>query len=192
MSDPTAAKAAMRAAHTARRKQLRQDPERKAALDAAIVANTAACLAHFGALGTPVAAYSPLPSEPGPADFPARIAAHAHPVWLPISLPGGVLAWARHDSGSAPGALGIAEPTGPREDSGVLISCGLVVVPALGVDKQKMRLGKGAGYYDRALAGLAVPVAAVVFDHEVVDAVPHEPHDQPVDAVITPAGFWVL
>ena len=41
-----------------------------------------------------------------------------------------------------------------------------------------------------ALAGLGVPVAAVVFDEEVVDAVPHDSHDQPVDAVITPAGFF--
>ena len=55
-----------------------------------------------------------------------------------------------------------------------------------------MRLGKGAGYYDRALAGLHVPVAAVVFDHEVAEKVPHGQLDAPVDAVITPSGFFIV
>lgn len=55
-----------------------------------------------------------------------------------------------------------------------------------------MRLGKGRGYYDRALAGLEVPVAAVVFHNEVVDQVPHDHLDAPVDAVITPSGFFLV
>ena len=53
-----------------------------------------------------------------------------------------------------------------------------------------MRLGKGKGYYDRALAGLNVPVAAVVYDADIVDAVPCDDHDQPVDYIITPSGFF--
>ena len=48
------------------------------------------------------------------------------------------------------------------------------------------------GYYDRALSGLQVPVAAVVFDDEFVASIPHEAHDIPVAAVITPSGFHVL
>lgn len=60
----------------------------------------------------------------------------------------------------------------------------------MAVDKQGMRLGKGAGYYDRALAGLEVPVVAVVYDDEFLDAVPHDTHDVPVHGVITPTGFF--
>ena len=101
-----------------------------------------------------------------------------------------MLAWAQHGAADAAGALGITEPDGPRFTSNVLSSCGLVVAPALAVDRQGMRLGKGAGYYDRALAGLDVPVAAVVYGWEVMDAVPHDAHDQAVDAVITPEGFF--
>ena len=92
----------------------------------------------------------------------------------------------------APGALGIAEPVGARFNSNVLRSCRVVIVPALGVGRDGMRLGKGAGYYDRALAGLDVPTVAVVYEREFVAAVPHDPHDVPVNAVITERGVRLL
>ena len=179
----------MRAAHLANRRELR-GTERKQKLDQAIVAATLACIDDFNARGTNIAGYNPLASEPGPADFAAQLAAVARTPFLPISLPGGVLAWEQLGAADTAGALGITEPTGPRFTSNVLRSCGLVVAPALAVDRQGMRLGKGAGYYDRALSNLDVPVAAVVYDWEVVDAVPHDAHDQAVDAVITPEGFF--
>lgn len=179
----------MRASHAAARRDLR-GTERKRELDQAIVAATLACVDDFGARGSNIAAYNPLSSEPGPTDFATQLAAAARSLFLPVSLPDGVLAWAQHGAKDAAGALGIAEPNGPRFTSNVLRSCGLVVAPALAVDRQGMRLGKGAGYYDRALAGLGVPVAAVVYGWEVVDAVPHDAHDQAVDAVITPEGFF--
>lgn len=182
-------KQAMRARHTDGRRALAAETERKLRLDRAIVDSTLACIEAFGARGRNVAVYNPLPSEPGPADFAARIGAVAREVFLPISLPGGVLAWAVAGEARS-GALGIDEPAGARFTSNVLRSCGLVVAPALAVDRGGMRMGKGAGYYDRALAGLDVPVAAVVYDSEVVDQVPREAHDQPVDAVITPSGFF--
>ncbi|WP_301924825.1 5-formyltetrahydrofolate cyclo-ligase [Corynebacterium glaucum] len=177
------------------RSSLKRMPERKAQLDAEIVTYSITAMTHFGALNQPIAAYNPLPSEPGPADYAARLNAHAQNVWLPISLAEGVLAWAstpQDGQAERQGALGITEPQGPRFNSNVLRACALVIAPAMAVDKHGLRLGKGAGYYDRALAGLDVPVAAVVYDTEFVAAVPHEAHDAPVDAVITPSGFFPL
>lgn len=195
MSDPACAKREMRLAHTAARKRRAADPEAKRALDEAIVAHTLACIAHFEATGRGIAAYNPLSTEPGPADFAAQLAPHVSAVWLPISLPDGVLEWAQHKPSdldhASRGPFGISEPDGPRRGSEVLAGLGLVVAPALGVDTQHMRLGKGGGYYDRALAGLDTPVAAVVYDEEFVQHVPHEAHDVPVNAVITPSGFFV-
>lgn len=54
-----------------------------------------------------------------------------------------------------------------------------------------MRLGKGKGFYDRALKDFAPlpPVVAVVFEDEVLPSIPTEQHDHPVDAVVTPAGI---
>jgi 5-formyltetrahydrofolate cyclo-ligase len=50
-------------------------------------------------------------------------------------------------------------------------------------------LGRGRGYYDRALTAVAAPVVAVGYDDELVDAVPIEPHDQRVQAMLRPAGY---
>lgn len=197
MSDIAAtlsAKEEMRRAHLAARRELTAHTARKQALDEALVASTLDCLRQLGAVGANIAAYNPLASEPGPADFAAQLAPAARTVFLPISLSNGVLAWspAVLDDEGASGALGVVEPTGARFTSHVLHSCGLIVAPALAVDRGGMRLGKGKGYYDRALAGLDVPVAAVVYDEEVVHAVPCNDYDRPVDYIITPSGVFTV
>ncbi|WP_267207773.1 5-formyltetrahydrofolate cyclo-ligase [Corynebacterium sp. Marseille-P8863] len=189
MPTPTEDKRTLRARHTEFRRRLRRDAARKASLDAAILTNAVACIDAFGARGANISAYNPLPTEPGPADFAAQLRRHARSVFIPISLPDGVLAWSLADGATQPGALGVAEPTGARFTSRVLSSCALLLVPALAVDARGMRLGKGAGYYDRALAGLDVPTAAVLYDEEVIDTVPHDAHDVPVHAIITPRGW---
>jgi 5-formyltetrahydrofolate cyclo-ligase len=64
----------------------------------------------------------------------------------------------------------------------------MLLVPALAVDRAGNRLGRGGGYYDRALSGIRAQVVAVIYDDELVDAVPHEPHDRLVDATLRPLG----
>jgi 5-formyltetrahydrofolate cyclo-ligase len=76
------------------------------------------------------------------------------------------------------------------------------LVPALAVDRRGRRLGRGGGSCDRSLARLRgarpgepgvageaarpVLICAVVYHDEVLDEVPTDNHDQPVDAVLTP------
>ena len=66
---------------------------------------------------------------------------------------------------------------------------GIVLVPLIAFDRTGHRLGYGAGYYDRTLAGLrqAGPVLAVglAFDAQEIAEVPPSPNDQRLDAVIT-------
>ena len=71
-----------------------------------------------------------------------------------------------------------------------MCSADLVLVPALAVDQSGLRLGRGGGSYDRALArvGGQVPTIALVYDAELVPAVPAGPHDQRVRMVARPAG----
>jgi 5-formyltetrahydrofolate cyclo-ligase len=59
----------------------------------------------------------------------------------------------------------------------------------MAVDRKGNRLGKGKGYYDRALKEFPsqTPVVAVVYSHELLEEVPTEGHDHPIDAVVTPA-----
>jgi 5-formyltetrahydrofolate cyclo-ligase len=64
----------------------------------------------------------------------------------------------------------------------------VVFVPALAVDRAGVRLGRGAGFYDRTLplARAATRLVAVVRDDELVDQIPAEPHDVPMTHALTP------
>ena len=84
----------------------------------------------------------------------------------------GGLDWAAY-SGPAdlvPGVLGTREPAAARLGAGALAAAAAVLVPALAVDRRGIRLGRGGGYYDRALRLVAArtPVVALLHDGELV------------------------
>lgn len=144
-----------------------------------------------------VAAYHPLPDEPGGGKFLPALAeaVGSGNVYLPVSRPDGSLLWGTLASGLKPGAFGIVEPLGTADDglrdNSLLGECAAIFVPAMGVDRHGNRLGKGAGFYDRALAQEAAhcPLIAVVYDEEIYDTVPSESHDVPVQYALTPSGI---
>ncbi|MET8251447.1 5-formyltetrahydrofolate cyclo-ligase [Micromonospora sp. NPDC005197] len=138
-------------------------------------------------------AYVPVGSEPGGADLPEVLRSALPPdaeLLLPVLLPDLDLDWAAYSGPDALSAAGrgMREPTGPRLGVAAVTGAELVVVPALAVDRRGRRLGRGGGSYDRALA--RVPTAALtvvpLHDGELVEALPAEPHDRPVRAVVTP------
>ena len=70
----------------------------------------------------------------------------------------------------------------------------LVLVPLLAFDRAGGRLGQGGGYYDRTLAalrgqGLAPPAVGFAYSGQEVPRLPREPHDQPLDGILTEAGY---
>jgi len=73
-----------------------------------------------------------------------------------------------------------------------IVSPTLVLTPLLGFDRKGNRLGYGKGHYDRALADLRakgrVFVCGLAFFGQEVDEVPAEPHDIPLDWVMTERG----
>ena len=83
-----------------------------------------------------------------------------------------------------------AQPDGEAQGAESLKEADLIVIPALAASADGTRLGQGGGWYDRALMHRSpgVPVVAVVFDDEVLEPgiIPAEPHDVPVDAIVTP------
>ena len=99
------------------------------------------------------------------------------------------------DQRNADGSRNIRRPQEPDNDVDgpeALAEAALIIVPAFAVDEQGFRLGRGGGWYDRALRyrNPGSHVIAVCWPWEPTDvAVPHEPHDIPVDGVLTPEGY---
>jgi 5-formyltetrahydrofolate cyclo-ligase len=140
-----------------------------------------------------VAAYVPIRGEPGSLELLDTLRARGTDVVLPVALPTGSLDWARYDGLLVPAGYGLMEPAGGRLGPGALADVDLVLAPGLAVDRRGMRLGRGMGYYDRALAGLdSMPVVVLLHDGELVEGhLPAEAHDRPVTAVVTPMLGWV-
>ena len=76
----------------------------------------------------------------------------------------------------------IGEPVGDAVDASCLE---LMIVPAVALDPQRNRLGRGKGFYDRLLSTTSCPTIGVACDFQMVDEVPVEPHDRPLDCVVT-------
>lgn len=182
-----AAKAALRERVLAARR--RRSAADRAAAAAAVSTALLARLARVRVL----AAFVPEDTEPGAGRLPAAFTQLGARVLLPVVPETGTeLRWAVDTGRLVPGRFGIAEPVGPRLGPTAIGTAEVVVVPALAVDRSGTRLGRGGGWYDRALrhARPDAVVAAVVFDDEVVDRLPAFDHDRPVSAVVTPSGGW--
>ncbi|HZC26407.1 MAG TPA: 5-formyltetrahydrofolate cyclo-ligase [Actinopolymorphaceae bacterium] len=138
-----------------------------------------------------IAAYYSVGSEPSTRSLVFALWKQGHYVVLPVLLPDGELDWASYEGPDslAPGSRGLLEPTEPRRGADTVARADVVIVPALAVSRSGMRLGRGGGSYDRALArvGEQVPTIALVYDDELLGSVPSAPHDQPVRAVATPS-----
>jgi 5-formyltetrahydrofolate cyclo-ligase len=142
-----------------------------------------------------VATYLSVGREPPTTALLAAWRARGLPVLLPVVLPDLDLDWALDDGTRQPGVLrGVAEPAGPPLGPDAVARADVLVVPALAVDPQGRRLGQGGGSFDRALARARPDalVVALVHDDEVPDGpLPVEPHDRPVDVVVTPSRVLV-
>lgn len=186
--DAIAAKVALRAEFLARR-EARPAAERAAATAAV----TTALLRGLAGVRT-LAAFSPDPTEPGAGRLPAAFTQLRARVLLPV-LPAddGELVWAVDTGRLAPGRFGLLEPVGPRLGPTAIGAAEVVVVPAVAIARTGVRLGRGGGYYDRALRHVrpGARLVALVFDDELVDELPAEPHDRRVTAVVTPSGGWL-
>ena len=149
-----------------------------------------------------VAVYASLPDEPGTGALRRGLRALGVRVLLPVVLEGTevpTLDWALDTTELQPtGVLKLPEPTGERLGPDAITQADVLLIPAMAVDTTGLRLGRGRGYYDAALARLErpVPVLALVYDDELLDArsspVPAEPHDRRVDGVLTPGRKLVI
>ncbi|WP_051356770.1 5-formyltetrahydrofolate cyclo-ligase [Azorhizobium doebereinerae] len=161
-------------------------------------ASEAAAAAAFGALspvlGRTVALFAPFGDEIDTAPLARRLrevgVALALPVIVGRDRPLIFRLWHMDDPLVPTGAYAIPTPQAHAPD----VLPDDVIVPLAVFDRAGARIGYGAGYYDRTLALLRrqKPIRAfgLAFACQETDAIPAEPHDEPLDGMITEAGFF--
>ena len=109
---------------------------------------------------------------------------------LPVVYPAGIMEFAVYEGESdsfVSGSLGIPEP-GPDASRFVPQAGDILLVPALCFDRSGYRLGQGGGYYDRFLSGCPAFTLGLARQRLLMESVPREDHDLPVDLVVTENG----
>jgi 5-formyltetrahydrofolate cyclo-ligase len=141
--------------------------------------------------GAVVASYWPVRDEADPRALADALAAKGHAIALPrIHRPDDVLEfhlW-RADDALSPNRHGIHEPL----PQGGTVVPQILLVPVLAFDADGARLGYGGGYYDRTLAHLRgsghIVAIGVAYAGQEMASLPHHPHDQHLDRVVTENG----
>lgn len=169
---------------------------RRDGLDASFRVAAAEALAIDAAMptlsaGTIVAGYFPIRSEIDPRPLMRRLSAAGARLALPVVMgdgeslvfrpwqDGDVLERASFGLSVPPASAGVVEPD-------------VLLVPLAAFDCFGHRIGYGKGHYDRALARLDAGrrrlAIGLAFSTQRVDEVPAEPHDRPLDLILTEAG----
>jgi 5-formyltetrahydrofolate cyclo-ligase len=134
-----------------------------------------------------VALYAPLGTEVDSTEMARAVLARGGEVAYPRTVPGERrLVFARCDRAElVKGPLGAGEPP-PDAREVPLDALGCVVTPGVAFSEDGVRLGRGGGYYDATLRlAPRVPRVGVAFDVQLVAALPREPHDAQLDAIVT-------
>jgi 5-formyltetrahydrofolate cyclo-ligase len=178
-------KQALRARQLAARRAM--DAGARAAADVALAEQAARLVRGRGT----VAAYVPMTGEPGGSHLLAALAGVVVRLLLPVLLPDGDLDWTAYAGElDEPGPAGFRAASGARLGPDAIAGAEAVLVPALAVAPDGARLGRGGGSYDRALVRVArdTPVWALLYEGELLPAVPTQPHDRAVSGVLLPGG----
>jgi 5-formyltetrahydrofolate cyclo-ligase len=196
-----AAKDGIRTAHRRRRATL--TPADLEAAGAALAVHGAAWAESLsGGKPATFCVYLGIGVEPPTLPLITALHGNGHKVLLPVCEPGRELSWVFwcpeagfERSKYAP----ILEPAGPRHGPDVAGKATALFIPATAVDLEGNRVGQGGGYYDKflghlATAGKEIPLAAVIYDDELLPAghIPAEEFDRPVPAVLAPSGLRSL
>jgi 5-formyltetrahydrofolate cyclo-ligase len=186
----TAGKAALRDRLLALRRSVADDTHAGEArsltehLDAAVSSDSTVC------------AYVPVGAEPGSIEMLDVLLRRGARVLLPVARTTAddspvALQWGEYRPGHLVAArFGLLEPAEPWLPATTVAEASVVLVPALAVDRAGVRLGRGRGFYDRTLVHRdpRARLIAVIRDQELLDELPHEPHDVPMTHALTPGG----
>ena len=155
--------------------------ERVCGLPAVAAARTIACYVSGG-------------TEPPTTSLLEALRTPGQRVICPVLRADDDLDWAVYEGAGdlRPGRRGTREPSGAPLGRHAVAEADVVVVPGVAAGRDGTRLGRGGGSYDRALTRVPPgrPVVLLLHDAELLDTVPVEDHDRPVDVVVTPGAVW--
>ena len=144
----------------------------------------------FERYGPTVALYLPIGSEIDPKPLMGKLVAAGAKLYLPCVQDDGSMVYRAYTRGDMleQRPFGLLEPNPEVPE----VNPTLVITPLLGFDRNGNRLGYGKGHYDRALTRLRdqgrVFVCGLAYFGQEVEEVPAEPHDVPLDWVMTERG----
>lgn len=175
------------------RRQLLSEAQREAAASG-LAAQLDALVRGHGARS--ISCFLSTTTEPETRIFLRDAVARGIRVLLPITRADGLLDWAVAEDVDeiSEGLYGLPEPTGEVLGPIAVNDVDLMLIPAAAVDRTGTRLGWGRGYFDKTIGSMekCPPVYAVIYDSEVLDSLPREVHDQPVDGIVTPTQTIAL
>lgn len=135
-----------------------------------------------------VGVFWPIGTEPDTRLLLAALDYHDFVAALPVAGPVGTpLTFRRWREGEplVQGAMRIPEPAASLPE----VAPDLLFVPCAAFDRRGYRAGYGGGYYDATLAALRarrpIPAIGVAYAVQEVAEIPEEPHDQPLDLILT-------
>ncbi len=106
-------------------------------------------------------------------------------IYLPVVMGDGCLVACKNSDITQRNTYGISEPVPVETDLLDNEKIDLAVCPGVGFDRSLNRIGFGKGYYDRFLSKAAVYKIGLCYDFQMVDSVYPDPHDVPMDMVIS-------
>lgn len=136
-----------------------------------------------------VGIYLSFGSEPATDAFVVAAKSAGITLCAPRTGPDSTMEFARLEGPTESSQLGFLQPIGEIVEPSEL---DLIIAPALSIDNLGNRLGRGGGFFDRYLEQFDGPVAAVVYEHELVPILPSEAHDRPIQFVVTPSRIQAL
>lgn len=145
--------------------------------------------------GAVVAGFLPIRSEVDPRPLMLALAKEGATLALPAILDAETIVFRQWDP-SAPLIDMAMKTQGPGPEWPELTP-DIILMPLAGFDAKGNRLGYGGGFYDRAIARMALAgrqpkLIGIAFQTQALPAIPAEAHDRPIDAILTEEGFTPL
>ena len=131
--------------------------------------------------------------EPDTAEIIKRLLSEGKRVIVPITDTENttlILSYIESMDDLEKGTFGILEPTVIKTANESDIDA--VLVPGLAFDKSGGRMGFGKGYYDRLLEKTSATKIALCYEFQLSDKIPTEPHDVPMDIIITEDRIYAI